>query len=486
MAQQSRSTIDRAASSSRRAAILNGIATPAMTASPAPPDEDAILRQVLAASKQQHELERNADDDAMARAISNSLLDQSLDQQRVVGPAVGGAAPMLHRRPPPRPDDGPIIILKRAKRLPAAPAAPAPPSTPPGLPRLERDDLTLTTPPGLASLAAKKRVGRAPDAWAPAPAAPREPPRQFVSLRGDFDDSVWRPRPRDLRDAPAAKPRDEPPRAVTPVEDAAAEPARLDDDDGGAAPARAAARDVAAAPDVAARRRRPGVFLLLAAAALAAAVAGARRRAPPPPTPRRPVAVEPAVADANSSEPAAPALLPTASHDALRAARAEARGARAPPTAAPWSLDGAPPRPEAPTPAPSDALGLGAAADAAFLRPRACAPEEPAATALEWSLSEWLARAAAGSDVVVDVWVGEKLYVHRTIAIPPPVGGAVEPVTLKLNFGKIPDGEHALTIALTSAPVLPRFARQLQRTKILVRQASPAAGPDYAPTVVTG
>ena len=90
------------------------------------------------------------------------------------------------------------------------------------------------------------------------------------------------------------------------------------------------------------------------------------------------------------------------------------------------------------------------------------------------------------SDVVVDVWVGEKLYVHRTIAIPPPVGGAVEPVTLKLNFGKIPDGEHALTIALTSAPVLPRFARQLQRTKILVRQASPAAGPDYAPTVVTG
>lgn len=141
---------------------------------------------------------------------------------------------------------------------------------------------------------------------------------------------------------------------------------------------------------------------------------------------------------------------------------------------------------EAPTPAPSDALGLGTAADAAFLRPRACAPEEPAATALEWSLSDWLARAAAGSDVVVDVWVGEKLYVHRTIAIPPPVGGAVEPVTLKLNFGKIPDGEHALTIALTSAPVLPRFARQLQRTKILVRQASPAAGPDYAPTVVTG
>ena len=39
---------------------------------------------------------------------------------------------------------------------------------------------------------------------------------------------------------------------------------------------------------------------------------------------------------------------------------------------------------------------------------------------------------------------------------------------------------------ITSAPVLPRFARQLQRTKILVRQASPAAGPDYAPTVVTG
>ena len=108
-------------------------------------------------------------------------------------------------------------------------------------------------------------------------------------------------------------------------------------------------------------------------------------------------------------------------------------------------------------------------------------------TTLEWTLSQWLTRAAANSNVTVSVWVGEKLYVHRDIAVPTMAPQAadprlLEPVKLKLNFGRIPSGEHTLTVVFASHSILPRFAPQIQTTRLSIVQTSPTTTA-YTPVV---